>query len=71
MISSILILQLITAVSMYCDTQYELQYEKKACFKRVWACGHNTVHADVMPSKTHNCVSRDLEGKLDAKGKIK
>lgn len=66
--SDIITIQLILAVSSYCGdgagaTVYSTSPVSE-CFKRIWACGHNTKDASVIVSKTHNCITKDLKGEL-------
>jgi hypothetical protein len=64
-------IQLIIAVSQFCST---VAYDRtgftpreaitRACYERIWDCGHSTTDASTIAVKTHNCIDKYLKGKL-------
>lgn len=68
-------LQLIVAVSTFCTTFYNQELKKvsetrmeqetpRACYQKIWTCGHKTTDATAISVETHNCIGKYLRGEL-------
>ena len=62
--TSLMILQLITTISMYCSQANDLQYSKRSCFKKIWICGHKVTESIAIVTETHNCITKHVKDEI-------
>jgi len=56
-----LILEMITAISLYCSTMHGGVEERTVCYKQIWACSHKVKQTNAMICELHNCIANQLE----------
>lgn len=59
-----IILKLITTITIFCTQHGATVDYSNQCLKKIWTCGHNVTTPSAIPSKTHNCITKYLDGKL-------
>lgn len=60
-----IILQLIIAVSQFCQTYHTNAWDRKVCFDSIWQCGHKVEKStNAVPFETHNCLTGYMKNEL-------
>ena len=62
--TSELLLQIIIAISTFCNGANEYHHAKKLCMKKIYNCSYNTKKISAIPARVQRCTKKYVNGEL-------